>query len=145
MTDKVYSSETIENCRQGLTELAAEPRTQFNCREAVEALFDSIEEALADHTYSEVAKRLGEQGLAISAGSLKHYVLRLRRERNGNGQKAATAKKRKGNGKGSGKRSHTAAPSPSVTTGKIRETTKEITRAPQLPLPEQSDEVQLAY
>ena len=141
MTDKVYSSETIENCRQGLTELAAEPRTQFNGREAVEALFDSIEEALADHTYSEVAKRLGEQGLAISAGSLKHYVLRLRRERNGNGQKAATAKKRKGNGK----RSHTAAPSPSVTTGTIRETSKETTRAPQLPLPEQSDEVQLAY
>ncbi|NER83875.1 MAG: hypothetical protein F6K42_30900 [Leptolyngbya sp. SIO1D8] len=141
MTDKVYSSETIENCRQGLTELAAEPRTQFNCREAVEALFDSIEEALATHTYSEVAKRLGEQGLAISAGSLKHYVLRLRRERNGNGPKTSTAKKRKG----SGKRSPTAAPSPSVTTGKIRETTKETTRAPQLPLPEQSDEVQLAY
>ena len=145
MTDKVYSSETIENCRQGLTELAAEPRTQFNCREAVEALFDSIEEALATHTYSEVAKRLGEQGLAISAGSLKHYVLRLRRERNGNGPKTSTAKKRKGNGKGSGKRSHTAAPSPSVTTGTIRETSKETTRAPQLPLPEQSDEVQLAY
>jgi len=141
MTDKVYSSETIENCRQGLTELAAEPRTQFNCREAVEALFDSIEEALAAHTYSEVAKRLGEQGLAISAGSLKHYVLRLRRERNGNDPKTSTAKKRKG----SGKRSPTAAPSPSVTTGTIRETSKETTRAPQLPLPEQSDEVQLAY
>ena len=145
MTDKVYSSETIENCRQGLTELAAEPRTQFNGREAVEALFDSIEEALADHTYSEVAKRLGEQGLAISAGSLKHYVLRLRRERDGNDPKTSTAKKRKGNGKSSGKRSQTAAPSPPVTTGTIRETTKETTRAPQLPLPEQSDEVQLAY
>ena len=60
MTDKVYSSETIEQCREGLTDLAAEPRTQFNCREAVEALFDPIEEALAAHTYSEVAARLGE-------------------------------------------------------------------------------------
>ena len=94
MSDTVYSANTIADCQQELAALAKEPRTHFNKREAVAVLFEDIEAALVNHTYSEVAKRLGKSGIDISAGSLKQYMLKLKRERQGATKKTSGSSKR---------------------------------------------------
>ena len=75
-----YSLEQIDQWREQLGNLARQPRTLFSKREAVEALIEPIQLALLSHSYEVVAKSLESWGLVISAGSLKQYVSRYRRE-----------------------------------------------------------------
>ncbi|ESA32478.1 hypothetical protein N836_26080 [Leptolyngbya sp. Heron Island J] len=133
MAEDVYSAETIAACKQDLIDLAQEPRTHFNKREAVAALFEAIEEALVNHTYAEVAQRLGKSGLTISAGSLKQYMLKLKRERSGNSKKTSGSSKRKREGN-----TKRIAEKP---LGQTPTSSKPTTRV----LPDASDEVTLAY
>jgi hypothetical protein len=80
MEKSSYSLEQIDRWREQLGELARQPRTLFSKRDAVEALIEPIQLALQSHSYEVVAKRLESWGLVISAGSLKQYVSRYRRE-----------------------------------------------------------------
>jgi hypothetical protein len=80
MDKSSYSLEQIDRWREQLGELARQPRTLFSKRDAVEALIEPIQLALQSHSYEVVAKRLESWGLVISAGSLKQYVSRYRRE-----------------------------------------------------------------
>ncbi len=75
-----YSLEQIDQWREQLGNLARQPRTLFSKRDAVEALIEPIQLALQSHSYEVVAKSLESWGLVISAGSLKQYVSRYRRE-----------------------------------------------------------------
>lgn len=80
MAAQEYSSEQIEQWREQLEVLAQQPRTIFSKKQAVEALIEQIEQALSVHSYEEVARQLKNWGLEITAGSLKQYVTRYRRE-----------------------------------------------------------------
>ncbi len=100
MATQEYSSEQIERWRQQLEVLAQQPRTIFSKKQAVEALIEQIEQALSVHSYEEVARQLKNWGLEITAGSLKQYVTRYRREQS----PAKTANKAKR------KRSNSAMP-----------------------------------
>jgi hypothetical protein len=77
-----YSLEQIDQWREQLGNLARQPRTLFSKRDAVDALIEPIQLALKAHSYEVVAKSLESWGLVISAGSLKQYVSRHRREYN---------------------------------------------------------------
>lgn len=80
MAIEEYSSEQIEQWREQLEELATQPRTVFSKKQAVEALIEPIEQTLSVHSYEVVAQQLHAWGLEITAGSLKQYVTRYRRE-----------------------------------------------------------------
>lgn len=136
MPDELYSADTIQKSHQNLLELANEPRTHFNKREAVEALFEAIEKALVNHTYEEVAKRLESSGIEIAHSSLKQYVLQIRRQK-GNKKKAGgnTVKK-------SGTSQGTSNPK---LVGKEPRTGKESSKKEKAPLPENEDDIKLAY
>ena len=95
MADVVYSKEQVELWQKNLEAIAQEPRTTFTKKQAVEALIETIEKALATRSYDEVASGLKEWGLDISAGSLKQYVTRYRRSHSSK----ATAGSRKRPGK----------------------------------------------
>lgn len=79
MAESVYFRPQVEQWRQKLDEIAAEPRTTFTKAQVVEELFDTIEKALQTRSYSEVAEGLKEWGLDITEGSLKQYVSRFRK------------------------------------------------------------------
>lgn len=89
MAETVYSLEQIEQWQETLEVMAQKPRTTFTKKQAIEALMDTLEKALETRSFQEVAEGLAEQGLEISAGTLKQYVSRYRRE-----NKKGTAKKR---------------------------------------------------
>ncbi|MBE7386249.1 MAG: hypothetical protein F6J95_033275 [Leptolyngbya sp. SIO1E4] len=134
MADDVYSAAKIEVCRQAIDQLAHEPRTHFNKREAIAALFEVIAQALENHTYEEVAARLSENGIAITQGSLKQYFLQIKRERQ-------EKPKRKASVKQVSQSTETQTPIDQKPQKKpIAKATK-----PKKPLPESADEIQLAY
>ena len=93
MAEPTYSKQQIKAWQQKLEEAALLPRTTFTKRQAVEALIDTIEQALLTRSYGEVAAGLSEWGLDISEGSLKQYVSRYRKTARAKGTKA-TARKR---------------------------------------------------
>lgn len=97
MATQEYSPEQIEQWRSQLEELAKQPRTVFSKKQAVEALIEPIQEALSVHSYEEVARQLKSWGLEITAGSLKQYVTRYRREQTSS-TKMANKVKRKHSG-----------------------------------------------
>lgn len=90
MTETIYSREQIERRDKNLKELKQRPRTEFNKRQALEALMDTIENTLESRSYREVASGLRDWGLDISEGSLKKYVSTYRRE---NAAKKSTRKR----------------------------------------------------
>lgn len=58
-----------------LNELPAKPKEQLSLREAVGQLQEQIQEALAKgYSYQDVADMLAQQGIMISASTLKNYV-----------------------------------------------------------------------
>lgn len=124
-TDTLYSQEKLEECRQALTELAQQPQTQFSKREVVAALYDELVEVLQRHTYEQAAKLLHGKGIEISAGSLKQYVGRCRRER----EEQQTGPKRK-------------SKSQKKVSPQKRESDVTLAQQPQL---QTADEVPLAY
>lgn len=79
MPEAVYSRDQVEQYQQKLEQLSQLPRTTFTKKQVVETLMDAIEKALLTRSYEEVAAGLKEEGLDISAGSLKQYVSKLRR------------------------------------------------------------------
>ncbi|NET37834.1 MAG: hypothetical protein F6K19_38495 [Cyanothece sp. SIO1E1] len=81
MTPSAYTTEQVEQWRQQLEDLARQPKTQFSKKEVVEALIEPIQQALAIHSYEQVAQSLKQWGLDITAGSLKQYVTRYQRQR----------------------------------------------------------------
>lgn len=80
MAESIYSRNQIEQWGRNLKELKQQPRTDFNKKQAVEALMDIIEDTLESRSYREVAGGLSKWGLEISEGSLKKYVSTYRRE-----------------------------------------------------------------
>jgi IS30 family transposase len=58
-----------------LNDLPAKPKEQLSLREAVGQLQEQIQEALAKgYSYQDVADMLAQQGIMISASTLKNYV-----------------------------------------------------------------------
>ena len=78
MSETIYSQEQIESWQTQLEAIAELPRTSFTKKQVVEELMEGIEKALTTRNYQEVADTLREDGLDISAGSLKQYVSRYR-------------------------------------------------------------------
>jgi hypothetical protein len=95
MAEALYSREQIELWQTKLEAIAQKPRTTFTKKQAVEALIDTIEKALETRSFDEVATGMKEWGLDISAGSLKQYVSRYRRQLS----TGAGSRKRAGQGK----------------------------------------------
>lgn len=89
MAEALYSRAQIERWQENLLAISNQPRTTFTKKQAVEALIETIETALATRSYDEVASGLKEWGLDISAGSLKQYVTRYRRAHSANASVAS--------------------------------------------------------
>ena len=130
MADAFYSPDQLQRFQQCLVELAQEPPTQFSKKQVIEALFDDIQSALHIHSYEHVAQRLRNEGLEISTGSLKQYFTRTRRERQG---------------KGAGKHKRTKKAKPSVMPEAHKPSAQVNSTSSQRPLPQGSDDIQLAY
>ncbi|MGI8933714.1 MAG: hypothetical protein ACR2FS_06535 [Phormidesmis sp.] len=94
MAETVYSRKQIDQWQSKLVELAEKPRTRFTKKQAVEALIEPIEKALAAHPYDQVAESLKEWGLDISPGSLKQYVNAYRRSHRPVTKTSASTRKR---------------------------------------------------
>ena len=56
MTEPLYSREQIQQWQQNIEQIALKPRTSFSKSQAIEELFDSIEKALEQRTYSYTLK-----------------------------------------------------------------------------------------
>ncbi len=95
MAESIYSVEQIEQWGDNLKELKQQPRTDFNKKQAVEALMDIIEDTLEERSYREVAGGLQDWGLDISEGSLKKYVSTYRREHSADDDKESHQKPKK--------------------------------------------------
>ncbi len=99
MAETIYSREQIDEWLTKLDKLAEKPRTRFTKRQVVEAMIEEIEQALAAHSYDEVADSLKSWGFDIPSGSLKQYVNAYRRSREpqkpGSIRNRSTAKKKK--------------------------------------------------
>lgn len=80
MSETIYSREQIERWNENLKEFSQQPRTDFNKKQALETLMETIEDTLETRSYREVADGLTQWGLDISEGSLKKYVTTHRRE-----------------------------------------------------------------
>jgi len=80
MADSVYSLEHITTGKGKLREFGLTPRTRFSRQQAVVALIEDFEFALERHPYDEVAEKLKDWGIEITAGTLKQYVNTYRRE-----------------------------------------------------------------
>ena len=100
MAEDLYSKEQVEEWQQNLEAIAQKPRTTFTKKQVVEALIDTIEQALETRSYDEVADGLKEWGLDISEGSLKQYVTRYRRSHKSTA--ASSSRKRSGKSKKKG-------------------------------------------
>ena len=88
MAEVFYSREQIERWQKTLEEIAQQPRTSFAKKQVVEELIDTIEKALLNRSYDEVANGLKDWGLDISAGSLRQHVTRYRRTHSNKGRSA---------------------------------------------------------
>lgn len=95
MTESIYSRKQVEQWGENLKELKQQPRTDFNKKQAVEALMDIIEDTLESRSYREVAGGLSEWGLEISEGSLKKYVSTYRREHSTDDSEESPKKEKK--------------------------------------------------
>ena len=93
MAEEIYSKEQINDWQTQLKDFAKTPRTRFSKKQAVYAMIDEIESALAAHPYEQVAEKLRESGFDIAAGSLKQYVNAYRREQ-GSMTKKSSSKRR---------------------------------------------------
>lgn len=131
MAEKMFSAEQIERGTQELMALAQQPKTQFTSREAVEAMYDAIAEALQNHGYDEVAQQLHAAGIRIARGTLKNYFLEIQRERSGQ--------------KGQKKRSSTRSSKSSTSATVSAKAGNADTTKKKSPLPESSDDIKLAY
>jgi hypothetical protein len=66
---------TVAQVEMFLNALPAKPKEQLSLREAVGQLQEQIQEALAKgYSYQDVADMLAQQGIMISASTLKNYV-----------------------------------------------------------------------
>jgi hypothetical protein len=78
-----------------LQQLPEKPKEAVSLQEAVNQLQEEIRLALSKgYSYAELAPLLGEQGIAISANTLKRYVS-IGRGKAGKGRKPATNGRRK--------------------------------------------------
>jgi hypothetical protein len=69
------SPEAVEQAASFLEELPDKPKEDLSLREAVGQMQDSLKAALAKgYSYEELAQMLGNQGIQISAFTLKNYV-----------------------------------------------------------------------
>lgn len=69
------SPEAVDQAATFLEELPDKPKEDLSLREAVGQMQDSLKAALAKgYSYEELAKMLGNQGIQISAFTLKNYV-----------------------------------------------------------------------
>jgi len=69
------SPESVEQAATFLEELPDKPKEDLSLREAVGQMQDSLKAALAKgYSYEELAQMLGNQGIQISAFTLKNYV-----------------------------------------------------------------------
>jgi len=69
------SPDSVEQATVFLQELPEKPKEDLSLREAVGQMQDSLKAALAKgYSYDELAKMLAEQGIQISAFTLKNYV-----------------------------------------------------------------------
>lgn len=119
MSDTFYSREQVSTFQQHLEAAAKAPRTRFTKQQAIEAIAESVIEALKTRTYQEIADMLAEGGLEVTAGSLKQYVSRYKREN----QSAKTMRKRP-----AVKKAPTPAPAP-VAQKRKRAAAKKIGKA----------------
>jgi hypothetical protein len=77
----IVRQEMVDKTGAFLEDLPEKPRDELSLREAVNRLQDSIKTALAKgYTYQEIAEMLTEQGIKISAFTLKNYVPAGRRQ-----------------------------------------------------------------
>lgn len=51
MTETIYSRAQVEQWGENLKKLQQQPRTDFNKKQTVEALMDTIEDTLENHSY----------------------------------------------------------------------------------------------
>jgi transposase len=86
------SPDSVEQATVFLQELPEKPKEDLSLREAVGQMQDSLKAALAKgYSYDELAKILAEQGIQISAFTLKNYVPSGKRSPNkGKPRKAKT-------------------------------------------------------
>lgn len=69
------SPDAVEQAASFLEELPDKPKEDLSLREAVGQMQDSLKAALAKgYSYEELAQMLGNQGIQISAFTLKNYV-----------------------------------------------------------------------
>lgn len=87
----VVKQDSIEQTNTFLQSLPEKPKENLSLREAIDQMQDSLREALSKgYNYQELAALLTEQGIKISAFTLKNYVPSGRR-RNSKAQAAKAA------------------------------------------------------
>jgi hypothetical protein len=95
----VVKQEAIDNTSAFLQSLPDKPKEDMSLREAIEQMREPLRAALLKgYTYQELAAMLSDQGIKISAFTLKNYVPSGRR-RAAKEQAAAAAKAATGRGK----------------------------------------------
>jgi hypothetical protein len=93
-TSAAVRKAAIEQAGLSLQELPEKPKDTWSLREAVSLLHDSITTALSrGYSHEEVSALLGEQGVSITASSLKRYLATARREKEGPKSKTKRARK----------------------------------------------------
>ena len=89
------SREAVDQVGVLLQQLPEKPKEAVSLQEAVNQLQEEIRLALSKgYSYAELAPLLGEQGIAISANTLKRYVS-IGRGKTGKGRKPSTNGRRK--------------------------------------------------
>ncbi len=89
------SREAVDQVGVLLQQLPEKPKEAVSLQEAVNQLQEEIRLALSKgYSYAELAPLLGEQGIAISANTLKRYVS-IGRGKAGRGRKPSTNGRRK--------------------------------------------------
>ena len=89
------SREAVDQVGVLLQQLPEKPKEAVSLQEAVNQLQEEIRLALSKgYSYAELAPLLGEQGIAISANTLKRYVS-IGRGKTGRGRKPSTNGRRK--------------------------------------------------
>ena len=93
-TSAAVRKAAIEQAGLSLQGLPEKPKDTWSLREAVSLLHDSISTALSrGYSHEEVSALLGEQGVSITASSLKRYLATARREKEGPKSKTKRARK----------------------------------------------------
>jgi hypothetical protein len=89
------SREAVDQVGALLQQLPEKPKEAVSLQEAVNQLQEEIRLALSKgYSYAELAPLLGDQGIAISANTLKRYVS-IGRGKTGRGRKPSTNGRRK--------------------------------------------------